>query len=101
MDIDWSVKFASDHPAEVARIKRGLFLLLGGVPTECAKPSGVSFNVPVTEPRRCITRFGIVVPDNRLTVFRVLIGPLTKGDAGEHRQEDAAKTKQSHDHSGR
>jgi hypothetical protein len=97
MDIHHSFKFAADHVTEVTRENGAV----RRVPGQCANFSGVSLTVPVTEPRRCVTRFGIVVPDNRLTVFRALIGPLTKGDAGEHRQERTANTKQSHDHSGR
>src|SRR5206468_1002304 len=45
--------------------------------------------------------FGIIVPDNRLTVFRALIGPLTQGGTGEQQQEHSANIKQSNDHSGR
>jgi hypothetical protein len=96
MDIHHSIKFAADHVTEVTGVNGAV----RRVPGQRANFSGVSLSVPVTEPRRCVTGFGIVVPDNRLTVFRALIGPLTKGDAGEHRQEEAANTKQSTHHSG-
>ena len=97
MDIHHSIKFAADHVPEVTSVNGAV----RRVPGQCAKFGGVFLTVPVTEPRRCVTRFGIVVPDNRPTVFRALIGSLTKGDAGEHRHKHAANTKQSHDHSGR
>jgi hypothetical protein len=81
MDTHHSIKFAADHVPEVTGVNGAV----RHIPGQCANFGGVSLTVPVTEPRRCITRFGIVVPDNRLTVFRALIDPLTQGGAGEHR----------------
>jgi hypothetical protein len=97
MDIHHSIKFAADHVPEVTGVNGAV----RRVPGQCANFGGVSLTVPVAEPRRCVTRFRIVVPDNRLTVFRALIRALAKRGAGEHRQERAANTKQSYDHSGR
>src|ERR1700737_5056677 len=98
MNIHGSVKFASDHVAEVARINVGLGernsqvsygLFLPCVPGERAKPARVAFTISATRPGRFVTRFGIAVPYGGLSIFGALIIALAKRHAREQQQRAA------------
>jgi hypothetical protein len=69
--------------------------LLRCVPGERAKLAGIAVTISAPRPGRFVTRLGIVVPNERLTVFRTLIGPVAKRDIPEQQQRTANKKESS------
>ena len=88
MRIYGSVKFALHHVAPVACINGRLggagFPFLRCVPGKRAEPTSVAFTISIARPLRFIARLGMVVPDQRLAVFRALISPVAERDIREH-----------------
>src|SRR6267143_794586 len=90
MNIYRSLKFSTDGAAEIAPIKCGLpgtgFFR---VPAQRAKPARVSFAIASTRPGRYLAGFGMIIPDQRFTVFCALINPVPERDV---RQEQKRRT---------
>ena len=81
MNIYRTVKFASDHVAPVTRVEsrlRGASFFR--VPDERAKSARVSFTIAPARPGRYVAGFGMIVPDERSAVSRVLIRSLAARD---------------------
>ena len=99
MNIYRSVKFSADRAAEIAPIKCGLpgsgFFR---VPAQRAKPARVSFTIASTRPGRYVAGFGMIIPDQRFTVFCALINPVPERDVREKQKRRTANRQESFAH---
>ena len=81
MNVDRPVEFSLHHVAPVTRVKLRLIeVRIFRVPNQRSESARITVAIPRTGPGRCVAGFWVIVPDQRLTISRLLIISFTAGD---------------------